>query len=320
MPWASIIMSTYNGERFLKNAIISVLQQEFSDIELLIVDDCSTDSTRYIIEEFANSDHRIKVFSTPSNSGGPSLPKNIGISAATGEIISFLDQDDLDHPRKISFSKQVFSRFPETEVLFFDVYGISESDIISELTTHEKTDFLGRASKYLEKIDKDIYQCKNYIGCMAGLAVGLSTQGIVIRRNCFDQLDFAFPVDMKVCDDIHLWFRLAEKFNMKYIHQPMAYYRHNSGSVTADTTKMMEEALSFHEKNYSNIGKFLTDSEKERYADQIGNLCFRLGYAHRRNSKLSRSYFLRSISYKRNFQIYKAVFKTYIPFYGTLSR
>lgn len=101
----SIISPCYNAENFISHTIESVLNQSFQHWEMLIVDDCSSDNSRKIIESYVSKDARIKYFTTGIPSGSPSLPRNIGIDNAQGEYIAFLDADDLWLPDKLE--KQV---------------------------------------------------------------------------------------------------------------------------------------------------------------------------------------------------------------------
>lgn len=108
MPKVSIIIPAYNSSRFLKRAIGSILAQTFRDWELLIVDDCSKDSTPLIVEEYSKFDKRVKLFKTDHNSGGFAIPKNIGIENSKGKYIAFLDHDDEWFPEKLEKQLSVF--------------------------------------------------------------------------------------------------------------------------------------------------------------------------------------------------------------------
>ena len=87
MKKVSIIMSMYNMEAFICDAIESVIAQTYTNWELLITDDCSTDHSVEKVKEYAEKDDRIKLFSTHHNTGGPSEPRNISLSQATGELL-----------------------------------------------------------------------------------------------------------------------------------------------------------------------------------------------------------------------------------------
>ena len=97
-PLVTVLMPVYNGERYLTEAIESVLNQTFTDFEILVMDDGSTDNTKEVIKEF--NDERI-IYHYDSNSGGPARPRNKGISFAKGGVIAFLDSDDYWHPEKL---------------------------------------------------------------------------------------------------------------------------------------------------------------------------------------------------------------------------
>lgn len=99
----SVVMASYNGERFITETIKAVLTQTHNDLELLICDDCSTDKTRSILDEWKNKDERVKVFYNKNNIGNDKCRKKL-ISNSKGEYIMFLDQDDLiekDHIEKM---------------------------------------------------------------------------------------------------------------------------------------------------------------------------------------------------------------------------
>lgn len=100
-PKVSVILPAYHAEDGIKIAIESILGQSWENIELLIVDDCSPDNTWNVIQSYAKNDERIKVFSTPINSG-PYVARNIALEQATGEFVTINDADDWSHYDKIN--------------------------------------------------------------------------------------------------------------------------------------------------------------------------------------------------------------------------
>lgn len=124
-PTVSIIMPAYNAAITIKQAISSVIEQEFEDWELIIVDDYSSDETFSIAESFEQTDHRVRVVGL-SNNGGPAKARNEALKLATGRYVAFLDSDDLWLPEKlarqirfmqegeIGFSYTCYRRFRET--------------------------------------------------------------------------------------------------------------------------------------------------------------------------------------------------------------
>ena len=90
----SIIVPVYNTEEFLKQAIQSLLNQTHKNIEIVLVDDHSTDKSFEIMQEFAEKDSRIKIFKTKKPSGGPLRGREFGIKKATGDWVTMMDCDD----------------------------------------------------------------------------------------------------------------------------------------------------------------------------------------------------------------------------------
>ena len=98
----SVIIPCYNASRYIREAIQSVQKQTYSNWELIIVDDCSTDGSELIIAECMKDDTRIKYIKLPQNTGSPAAPRNVGIDNAQGDIIALLDSDDIWYPNKLA--------------------------------------------------------------------------------------------------------------------------------------------------------------------------------------------------------------------------
>jgi glycosyltransferase involved in cell wall biosynthesis len=98
-PAISVTIPLYNAENYIAECLESILNQTFQDFEVIVVDDCSTDNSRAIVESYAPKfDGRLKLFSTEKNSGSGSLPRNKGMIFSRGEYIFFVDDDDLIIP------------------------------------------------------------------------------------------------------------------------------------------------------------------------------------------------------------------------------
>ena len=100
-PQISIVIPCYNGANYLTATLKTVQAQSFENWELIVVDDCSTDGSRELVQNFADKDPRIQLLALSKNYGGPAAPRNRGVERARGEWISFLDADDLWHPLKL---------------------------------------------------------------------------------------------------------------------------------------------------------------------------------------------------------------------------
>lgn len=116
MPVVSVILPVYNGERFLKEAVDSILVQTFTDFELIIVDDCSMDSTSLILTEYATRDTRIRVMRQSRNMGIVEA-LNTGSHAATGQYIARMDVDDISLPERFERQVEYLNSHPDVGVL-----------------------------------------------------------------------------------------------------------------------------------------------------------------------------------------------------------
>lgn len=94
-PLVSVVIPMYNSQEFISECIDSVLAQTYQNIELIIVDDCSTDDSVSVVQTYCEKGDRVKLIKLSSNSGGPAKPRNVGIKASHGKYIAFIDADDL---------------------------------------------------------------------------------------------------------------------------------------------------------------------------------------------------------------------------------
>jgi glycosyltransferase involved in cell wall biosynthesis len=106
-PLTSVVIPAYNAERFIERTLCSVCRQTFRNLEIIVVDDGSTDNTRAIAEAAATTDNRVRIVSVPH--GGVAKARNTGIAEASGQFVAFLDADDLWHPAKIELQVAAMS-------------------------------------------------------------------------------------------------------------------------------------------------------------------------------------------------------------------
>ena len=132
-PLVSVIMSVYNGEKYLVQAIDSILNQTYQNFEFIIIEDCSTDNSLDILEEYAKKDSRIKIIKKEKNIGIKGFIKNLnlGISIAKGKYIARMDADDISLPER--FQKQVdfLENNPEITLLGAQLNLINEQNKIT---------------------------------------------------------------------------------------------------------------------------------------------------------------------------------------------
>jgi glycosyltransferase involved in cell wall biosynthesis len=128
----SVVIPTYNGARFIERAVRSVFGQTQLPVEIIVVDDCSSDATLEILSSLVQSSPvPLRLMRLSRNSGGPSRPLNTGINAAACDLIALLEQDDLMRPSRLETQLQAARQFPECSLVAgrFAVYGNEEGDL-----------------------------------------------------------------------------------------------------------------------------------------------------------------------------------------------
>lgn len=189
----SVIMPTYNRAYIIRTAIQSVLEQTYSNWELIIVDDGSEDETKQILQEY--KDERIKVLINDSNKGA-NYSRNRGGDIAKGEFIAFLDSDNYWKRNKLEKQVKILSRVQE-EVAF---------TFCREERTAGETRFIPDSSFDIEKIDNDIMEAN----C-------IDTNTVLMRRTVFNEVG-GFDNNIPRLQDWELFLRIIKMYNYKVIY------------------------------------------------------------------------------------------------------
>ena len=156
IPLVSVIIPVYNAERYLEQTVRSVQAQTFSNLEVLLVDDCSTDSSREIMCQLALNDSRIQVYFNEQNLG-VAATRNFAIEKSRGAYLAFLDADDLWYPKKLE--KQLsLQRQTEADIIY------SSYSLIND-----ECEPSGRSFVVRPRVDFDSMLFRNEIGCSTAL-------------------------------------------------------------------------------------------------------------------------------------------------------
>lgn len=213
----SIAMTTYNGEKYIKKQIDSILTQTIKDFELIICDDCSSDNTRNILTEYANKDFRIKLFFNQKNLG---FKKNFeeAISHTTGDFIALSDQDDIWASNHLEVLQNLIGN---ADIACGNALLIDENDNSLNLTLSQ-ADVL----QYIESSQKLLYRILGSTNCFQGASM-------LIRKSFFEK---ALPIP----ENVHYhdaWFAACAccSNGINYTFDQITYYRQHSSQITADT-------------------------------------------------------------------------------------
>ncbi|MGI8499583.1 MAG: glycosyltransferase [Hassallia sp.] len=227
MPKISVIIPAYNCAKTIKETIESVLNQSFTDFELLVINDGSTDSTLDIVSQI--EDCRIKIFSY-KNAGG-NVSRNRGINHAVGEFISFLDADDIWTPEKLATQLQAIDKNPTTKVAYSWTDYIDENGKFVSSGTHISLN----GNVYEQLLVKNFLENgSNPLICRdALLAVGGFDESLVAGQ------------------DWDMWLRLARDFNFVAVPEVQILYRISANSVSCNLARQEKACLQVLNKAYS---------------------------------------------------------------------
>ncbi|MGZ4928657.1 MAG: glycosyltransferase family 2 protein [Halobacteriota archaeon] len=224
MPLVSTFMKSYNHERYIAEAIESVLRQDFEDLELIIVDDASTDASRQIIERYAEQDPRIRLIFHERNLG-ISKVVNDGIDVARGKFIAQIDSDDVWVRDKLRKQLAVLEN-NENLIVW------SEGELIDENGRPLGKSFSEMCSRFPKKKSGDIFQ-----ELLAGPYI-FGTSLLYKRQNVGD---LRYDERLLYLNDYKFELELARDYQFHYIAEPLAKYRIHGKNALVGSDPHAEE-------------------------------------------------------------------------------
>ena len=213
----SIIIPVYNKQHFLELTLQSVLAQKFTNYEVLIIDDGSTDDSVSVVRQF--NDARIKLIE--QQNAGVSAARNRGIKEAVAEWVCFLDADDWYHPDYLSALHAMSQEFPERDVI-----------ATRFLPMPDKADW----SPIPWILGNREYELIENLPARWLKGIPFFTGSIAIRHNLLLSMQPWFPLGENSGEDLDLWFRLAEETPILLLNQPLVAYRTAVASALSVTT------------------------------------------------------------------------------------
>jgi len=249
MPLVSVIMPAWNQERFIGDAVKSVVRQDFKDLELIIVDDGSTDTTRRIIELCAGQDSRIRVLFHDRNLG---IAKscNDGIEAAAGKFIALIDSDDVWAPDKLTKQLAVIGRDE-------DVIVWSEGELIDQTGQSIGKTFSDYIGKNGERKSGVLW--RNFL--QRGSYINNST--VLYKRQILG--DIRYDEKLIAVPDFRFFLELARHHRFYYISEPLAKNRiHDANSFMGSNPGARKRKL-VGRREYCSV----VDDALRRYGDEI---------------------------------------------------
>jgi len=268
IPIISIILPNYNYARYLPHRIESILNQTFTDFELIILDDCSTDNSREVIEKYKNKDSRISVYYNKQNSGNPFKQWQKGIDLAQGKYIWIAEADDYCENTLL---EKLYNKISQTNSdIVFSQSNIADenrkilgkwSDLKIKNNSIFNSDFEYSGHKFIE----DYLIFENVIP---------NASAVLFNKAKYYEVG-GVDISIKNNSDWFLWLKLLYKANVSFIAKPLNYFRRHPQSVIASTKQKLDKQNEFHEffslSMRENYKKWLPKNKKNKQISRINN-------------------------------------------------
>jgi glycosyltransferase involved in cell wall biosynthesis len=291
-PLVSVVVPCYNSAGYLTETLRSLLGQSYRAIEIVLVDDGSTDDTPELAAKL--DDDRVRYFRR-SNSGRPSIPRNDGLGHARGKYVALCDSDDLLDPLLLEKSVAVLEGQPSVALTFSDYVRMDEQGRLrpgSPLAAYDQFQALRRVPLDGDgyRIEQaDAYEClieENFI----------RTSGVVMRREALDEIG-PFDQDLPNGDDRDMWLRLSRRFDIAFIDFVGVRYRCRESNISSRGGRLSEAKARVMRKQLAG------QSDRRLVAKLKGQIALNLailGYHHQllHEMRRARGCYVESLRYR----------------------
>lgn len=249
MPKISVILPSYNGERYIAQSIQSVIDQTETDWELIIVNDCSKDNTLKICEDFAKKDKRIRVITNETNKKLPAS-LNVGFAHATGKYLTWTSDDNHYRPNAL-----------ETLAGYLD--------------NHPDTDLISMGFDFADEDDKFLYTFESrfkYNRCQQALILGCNVGAAFMYRKTIADKVGEYDTNTFCAEDYDYWCRIALAGKIDYQKDNIYVYRYQPNSLTATKQAQIQEKTKYIQRKYAEgfFEKFnFSSSDKIKFYSQV---------------------------------------------------
>lgn len=231
-PLVTVYIPTFNRVELLKRAVKSVQDQTYKNLEIIIVDDCSTDGTHEYLEQVSKEDKRVRFFLKETNSGA-CVSRNIAIENATGEFITGLDDDDYFKENRIALFIKYCKKYDMTSTVLYSMY--EDSTRKSGMKIFFK--------KYLLKKNVSQYELlmNNYIG-----------NQIFVKTNLLLEIG-GFDQKLKMWQDLECWYRLLNRRKAILVRKStyLLDIDHTMGRISDSKKNVLVETFEYFSKKHS---------------------------------------------------------------------
>ncbi|MBA4155953.1 MAG: glycosyltransferase family 2 protein [Gemmatimonadetes bacterium] len=285
----SVIIASYNYGHFVAEAIRSVQEQTVEDLEIIVIDDGSTDDTPEVLS--AIRDPRLRAHRIPNS--GVAIARNTGLAMAKGEFIAFLDADDRWRPTKLERQLVMMESEPELGLIFTNFVRFNEDGFLP----HSQFEF----SPDLEEVPRRPSRrgggwviTGDVFASLVEEQISAWPQTVMVRADRVRGIQF--PPRVRICEDLHYMLRVAPLVQAAYITDPLVEVRRHGNNSYSAKLELMEGGMSV----YRNLEQeSLSEAHREVLRRQIGQSWIGHAYYHyhTRNPVASASAAIRALRY-----------------------
>lgn len=239
LPDVSVVIPAYNSAHIINEALYSALNQSGISLEVVIVDDGSTDNTAQVIA--ACADPRVRFIRQENQ--GPGAARNTGIRAARAELIAFLDADDILLPESLDARLDIFRRYPDVDFVFADTFVELKKGKRSAVPFFKERMMLQKFKDCVESAEGPIYFFnKLQRDCCMKENLFPWTGTVMVKRACLMALGL-FDTQLRGSEDKLMWIKLMKQYRVAFLDQPYAVYKKYRSGLTLDFERYCVDSI-----------------------------------------------------------------------------
>lgn len=287
MAHVSVIVPTFNNEKYLGETIKSILDQSYQPEDIIVVDDGSTDGTGKIVKSFGS-----KIKYIYQENQGLAVARNTGLANAEGKYFTFLDGDDLWMPENLEIKVAILGKDRSLAAVFSDFVLFSDGGVIRERGITSQYPVFARTGWDFNDIfeirerlnidsgqEIDIYKGNIFKSLLFGNFINACS--IVGRKECQEKVGLFTP-DLRTQQDYEYWLRFSKNYKMGYIDAPLVSYRRHPSQLTAhkNIVNIIKNVSCILAPYYRDLEEIFPGYDSVRFKERYANVYKSLGKAY----------------------------------------
>lgn len=279
-PRVSVIVPAFNAAKYLGDALSSLRAQTVSDIEIIVVDDGSTDGTSAIARRHAADDARVRLLTRASPSGKPSCARNQALGEARGRYIAFLDADDISVSDRLESALHAL-HLTGSRFVFADVQRrYEDTGTLAPAGTLASAAFLDVAAPYLQLVSGNVFLCRPTFPAYLLTNIVINTSTVVIDRELLRAERTWFDESLVCAEDIDLWFRWAAHTPIAFVNEVHTVIRKHAASLTASQPVQTHmDGVAVRKAHLERLRSIMSPAEATAVEQNLSERQFHVAYA-----------------------------------------